>query len=90
MSRSQTVHDPFTPGGDDRPMTQNPMKKNVETAMTTPSPALDAPDLLLRHCLALGAVPEPREPASIRLEEALGPELATRLLSALTPHPRTS
>ena len=69
-------------------MTHDPMKEHVETAVTTPLPALDAPDLLLRHCLALGEAPEPREPARIRLEEALGPELATRLLSALTPHPR--
>ena len=71
-------------------MPQNPMNESVETAVTTPSPAMDAPDLLLRHCLALGEAPEPREPARIRLEEALGPELATRLLSALTPHPRLS
>lgn len=68
-------------------MTHDPMKDHVETAVN-PKPAQSAPDLLLRHCLALGELPEPKEPARIRLEEALGPELADRLLSALTPQPR--
>jgi hypothetical protein len=69
-------------------MTHDPMKDHVETALS-PKPAhKSAPDLLLRHCLALGELPEPREPARIRLEEALGPDLADRLLSALTPQPR--
>jgi hypothetical protein len=70
-------------------MKRNPMKKNVEIAVTQ-KPAEHAPDLLLRHCLALGETSEPKEPARIRLEEALGPELANRLLSALTPQPRRS
>jgi hypothetical protein len=39
---------------------------------------------LLRHCLALGAPAAGRPPARVRLEQALGPELAHRLLKALT------
>jgi hypothetical protein len=69
-------------------MKHKPMNQNVEIAVTQ-KPAERAPDLLLRHCLALGETSEPREPARIRLEEMLGPELATRLLSALTPQPRS-
>ena len=74
----------FTPGGDDRRMKGDPMKDNVEVAVTQSNPP-HAPDLLLRHCLALAATAEPRPPARTRLEEAVGPELAQRLLSALTP-----
>jgi hypothetical protein len=69
-------------------MKHKPMNQNVEIAVTQ-KPAERAPDLLLRHCLALGETSEPREPARIRLEEMLGPELAARLLSALTPQPRS-
>jgi hypothetical protein len=39
---------------------------------------------LLLHCLALGSPASPREPAQARLEEALGPELAQRLIATLT------
>ena len=39
---------------------------------------------LLLHCLALGSPASPREPARERLEEALGPELARRLIATLT------
>jgi hypothetical protein len=38
---------------------------------------------LLLHCLALGHPGAPREPAQERLEEALGPELAQRLITTL-------
>ena len=38
---------------------------------------------LLRDCLALGKPVEHRLPAKVRLEEALGPELAQKLLSSL-------
>lgn len=40
-------------------------------------------DLLLRHCLAFDGQPQ-RVPARVRLEEALGPELARRLVTSLT------
>jgi hypothetical protein len=39
---------------------------------------------LLRHCLALGTPAARRPPARVRLEQALGPELAQRLLTTLT------
>jgi hypothetical protein len=42
------------------------------------------PDLLVRHCLSLDNLARTRRPAKVRLEEALGPELARRLLSSLT------
>ena len=63
------------------------MNNNVEAAINHSQPQ-HAPDLLLRHCFALAATAEPRPPARIRLEEALGPELAQRLLSALSPQSR--
>jgi hypothetical protein len=41
--------------------------------------------LLLAHCLAIGAYDSaPRDPASERLERAVGPELLRFLLIALT------
>ncbi len=39
--------------------------------------------LLLRHCLSIGNA-ENRIPARLRLEEAIGPELARRLITSLT------
>ena len=39
--------------------------------------------LLLRHCLSIGTA-ENRIPARVRLDEAIGPELARRLVSSLT------
>jgi len=41
-------------------------------------------DLLLRHCLAFDEAQPRRAPARARLEEALGPELARRLVTSLT------
>jgi len=41
-------------------------------------------DLLLRHVLALGSPARRRPPAKVRLEEALGPELAQQLVTTLT------
>lgn len=51
-----------------------------QQAMTRRSPQLD---LLLRHCLAFEYAPR-RPPASVRLDEALGPALARRLVTSLT------
>ena len=68
-------------------MKGKPMKKYVEAAVT-PTQVSHAPDLLLRHCLSLGATAEPKQPPRVRLEEALGPELAQRLLAALAPPSR--
>lgn len=44
----------------------------------------NASDLLLRHCLALGAVPQPKTPVRQRLEAEIGPDLTRRLLTSLT------
>jgi hypothetical protein len=67
-------------------VTDEPMKESVD-AVTTSSPAMNrvVPDLLVRHCQALEDLARPRRPAKARLEEALGPELARKLLSSLTP-----
>ena len=40
--------------------------------------------MLLRHCLALGDQGPKRPSVKARLEEALGPELARRLVMSLT------
>jgi hypothetical protein len=42
-----------------------------------------ATSLLLRHCLSLGNA-EGRIPARLRLEEAIGPDMAHRLVTSLT------
>ena len=39
---------------------------------------------LLRDCQALGAPPKQRRSARLRLDEAIGPELARRLVTSLT------
>jgi len=39
---------------------------------------------LLRHCFSPGVPASRRVPASVRLEEALGPDLARRLVRTLT------
>jgi len=39
---------------------------------------------LLRHCLALGSPAAGRVPVRLRLEAALGPELARKLVATLT------
>jgi hypothetical protein len=66
-----------------------PKKENVDTAVTTTqSKDEHASDLLLKHCLALSAVDETRPSAKLRLEEAVGPELARRLLVSLSQSTR--
>jgi hypothetical protein len=47
-------------------------------------PQPDPTDLLLRHFRALGLAAERRVPVGVRLELAIGPELARRLVSSLT------
>jgi hypothetical protein len=68
---------------------EEPMKDDVD-AVTTPPAAMNrvVPDLLVRHCLALEELGRMRRPARARLEEALGPELARKLLSTLAPTTR--
>jgi hypothetical protein len=43
--------------------------------------------LLLRHCRSIGTA-EHRVPARVRLDEAIGPELARRLVTSLTARSR--
>jgi hypothetical protein len=47
-------------------------------------PASRGLELLLYHCVSLGRWDEARLPATARLEQALGRELARLLLAALT------
>ena len=56
------------------------MEPAAAHAVTRPDPT----DLLLRHFRALGVAAELRVPVAIRLELAIGPELARRLVSSLT------
>lgn len=65
-------------------MPDRPMNDHMDTTRLAPA-RVHASDLhLLRDCLALGAVPRPRVPARVRLEEALGPDLARRLVASLS------
>jgi hypothetical protein len=62
------------------------MDSAVETALAD----IRARDLhLLRDCLALGRPRRRRAPAKVRLEEALGPELAQKLLRSLSAAERS-
>jgi hypothetical protein len=61
------------------------MRKSVKAAALSATAVNRAvPDLLVRHCLSLEDLARTRRPAKVRLEEALGPELARRLLRSLT------
>lgn len=78
--------EPFTPGRDDQPMRKRPITDNMSAAVTHPSFDSRTSDLhLLRDCLTLGSPSRRRRtPAKVRLEEALGPDLAQRLLTSLS------
>lgn len=66
-------------------MTQKPITSGMDAVLVrTPRTELAA-DVLLRHCLAIGGTATTtRPPIKARLEAALGPELAQRLVSSLT------
>ena len=74
---------PFPPRRDHRPAAWRPIPGSVDAVdhktMDTRASNLH----LLRDCLALGKPAARRPPAKVRLEEALGPELARRLLTSL-------
>ena len=55
----------------------------MDTAVTHEITRPDPTDLLLRHFRALGLAGERRLPVGVRLEQAIGPELARRLVSSL-------
>lgn len=61
-----------------------PMSTSMDVAVTHTAMRPYASDLLLRHCHALGFSGNGRVPARIRLEEALGPDLARKLVASLT------
>lgn len=65
-------------------MRRDPITNDMDAIFVRVPRAMSAADLLLRHCLTLGRAGRGRRPAKIRLEEALGPELARRLLASLT------
>ena len=61
---------------------EKPMNEDVD-AILNPSRREAATNLLLRHCLSIGTA-EGRVPARDRLDEAIGPDLARRLVNSLT------
>jgi hypothetical protein len=63
------------------------MSKDVDAIITPQAKQDRRTSLLLRHCLSLGTA-EHRVPARVRLEEAIGPELARRLVASLVAHSR--
>lgn len=64
------------------------MKKYVDTIVTPKEQRQSAgTSRLLRHCVSLGTA-ENRVPARVRLEAAIGPQLARRLVESLTAHSR--
>ena len=63
------------------------MEKNMDATLSRKARRADATALLLRHCLSVGTA-EHRIPARQRLDEALGPELARRLVASLLAHSR--
>jgi hypothetical protein len=65
-------------------MTHKPITTDMDAVLVR-QPRTELPDdMLLRHCLAIGGTPSIRPSVKSRLEEALGPELARRLVSSLT------
>jgi len=65
-------------------MTREPITKRMDAVLVRPPHPEGAAELLLRHCLALGGSGTKRPSVKVRLEEALGPELARRLVASLT------
>jgi hypothetical protein len=64
-----------------------PTDEKTVNATVTPAAKTAGDGLLLRHCLSLGTA-ENRVPARRRLDEAIGPELAHRLVAALMAQSR--
>jgi hypothetical protein len=63
------------------------MTKDVDAIITPQAKQPGGTSLLLRHCLSLGTA-EHRVPARVRLDQAIGPELARRLVASLAAHSR--
>ena len=76
---------PFTPGRDRPDLARLPIRNGMGSAVESTPPGTAARNLqLLRDCLALGRPGRRRPPAKVRLEEALGAELAQKLLKSLS------
>ncbi len=60
------------------------MTTDMNAGIAAIPPKSGPAELLLRHCLSLGGEARDRRPPRARLEEAVGPELARRLLSSIT------
>ena len=81
---------PFPPGRDRPLRAARPISENMESAVESTPADANARDLhLLRDCLALGRPGHRRPSAKLRREEALGPELARRLLRSLSAAERS-
>lgn len=63
------------------------MEKDMDATLSREARRAGGTALLLRHCLSIGNA-EHRVPARQRLDEALGPELARRLVTSLVAHSR--
>ena len=77
---------PFPPRRDHRRVARQPMPWSVDAVDHEEDMDTDTQSSnlhLLRDCLALGTPVDRRPSAKVRLEEALGPELARKLLSSL-------
>ena len=75
---------PFSPGRDHPDLAPLPIRSCMGSAVESTPPRTAARNLqLLRDCLALGRPGRRRPPAKVRLEEALGAELAQKLLKSL-------
>ena len=78
------AEEPFTPRRDHRRVVGAPISSSVDAVDHGTETDMRASNLhLLRDCLALGKPAERRPPATVRLEEALGPELARKLVESL-------
>ena len=76
---------PFTPGRDHPNLGRVPIRSCMGSAVDSSPAGTAARNLqLLRDCLALGRPGRRRPPAKVRLEEALGPELAQKLVKSLS------
>ena len=76
---------PFTPGRDHTDLGRRPIRNDMGSAVeTTPADTAARNLQVLRDCLALGRPGRRRPPAKVRLEEALGPELAQKLVKSLS------
>ena len=75
----------FTPGRDHGKRGRPPINETMSSAVTRNAAEIRASDMhLLRDCLALGHPARRRPPAKVRLEEALGPDLARKLVRSLS------